>query len=82
MTSEKKITSTNKGNAVRVVFVVLFALMLAISIGVYGAPTGQMLILLLFFVFYVQLPGMLIVKSLNEDKGHLSTFLALGLFAG
>ena len=56
--------------------------MAVIGITVYGAPVGSLAILTVFFVIYVQIPGLLIVRRLGLDKGHISTALALGIFAG
>lgn len=62
---------------------VLAALVMSIiGIAVYGAPVGSLVILAGFFVIYVQIPGLLIVRRLGLDKGHISTALALGIFAG
>lgn len=57
-------------------------IMLFIGVTVYGAPIGSLVILALFFVVYVQIPGLLIVRRMGLDKGHISTALALGIFAG
>ena len=57
-------------------------LMAAAGVSVYGAPAGDLFIMLAFFVFYIQLPGLLIVRWAGLDKGHVSTALALGIFSG
>lgn len=53
-----------------------------IGVSVYGAPLGSLAILTFFFIVYVQIPGLLIIRSAGLDKGHVSTALALGIFAG
>lgn len=68
-------------------------IMLIIGITAYGAPAGQLLIAALFFIFYVQLPGLLIVRwsGLADNNGsaesgfhraHFSTCLASAVFSG
>ena len=61
---------------------VLMAAMLAISVFVYGAPAGQLAVLAVFFVFYVQFPGALIVKWMGFEECGLSARIALGCFLG
>ena len=69
-------------NAVKVLCIVAAAVMIVISIAVYGASAPGLLIMLLFTIFYVQLPGMLITRAAGLDGSHISTTLAIGLFAG
>ena len=69
-------------NAVRILCVLLVAAMLIISVTVYGASFTGLLLMVLFVIIYIQLPGMLILKAAGLDKGHMSTTLAMGLFAG
>ncbi len=53
-----------------------------ISVSVYGAPLGSMAVMAAFFALYVQIPGLLIIRYAGLDRGHISTALALGMFAG
>jgi len=70
------------GNAVKILCAVIIAALAATGMAVYGAPVDGMLILLAFFVCYIQLPGMLLVRWSGMDKGHISTSLAAGAFTG
>jgi len=78
----KKIKHINIHTAFVIIACIAAIVMGCISIFVYGAPLGSLVILAAFFIVYVQIPGLLIVKSVGLDKGHLSTYLALGIFAG
>ena len=69
-------------NAIRLTCAALIVILLIISFAVYGAPGGQMTTVLLFFLFYMQLPGMLVASWAGLGKGNLSTYLAAGTFAG
>ena len=68
--------------AVRLVCLAAVVVMLAISVRVYGAPLSWLLILVLFILFYVQLPGLLVLRVTGLRPKYLSTTLALGLFSG
>ena len=82
MTEQSKGIQNKFGTAVRLICVLLIAVMPVIAVIVYGAPLGQMATLLLFFLFYIQLPGMLIAGMAGLNKGHVSTYLAAGTFTG
>lgn len=86
MTEAKPVSSLSHRNlimnAVKVLCVAAAVAMIAISITVYGASATGLLIMLLFTIFYIQLPGMLIAKAAGLDRTHMSTTLAAGLFAG
>lgn len=82
MTDHPKTNKAIYGNLLRLTCAALIVVMLIISVAVYGAPAPQMAITLMFFVFYIQLPGMLIAAWAGTNKGHLSTYLAAGIFAG
>ena len=69
-------------NAVRIICVILAAAMAVIGVAVYGASAPGQLIMLLFTVFYIQIPGLFIIRTAGIDRGHMSTLLALGFFAG
>ena len=69
-------------NAVKVLCIVAAAVMIVISIAVYGASAPGLLIMLLFTFFYVQLPGLMVLRAAGLRPRYLSTTLALGLFSG
>ena len=60
MTDHPKTNKAIWGILLRLTCAALNVVMLIISVAVYGAPVPQMAITLLFFIFYIQLPGMLI----------------------
>ena len=82
MDNSFKLLTGEKGNIVRAFCLVAVILMVSISVFIYGAPIGQLAIMTAFFLFYIQLPGMYITKWAGLDKGHISTFLITGAFAG
>ena len=69
---------------IRLLCAACILVMLCISFAVYKAPAGQLAALAVFFVLYVQLPGMLLLRLMLPESGRLrySTALALGMFAG
>ena len=69
-------------NTIRLLCAAAIIVMLAVSIVVYGAPAGTLAFLFAFFVLYVQLPGMQIVRWLGFGTDHLSTQLAMGAVMG
>lgn len=69
-------------NAIRLTCAALIVLLISISFVVYGAPLGQMSVMLLFFLLYLQIPGMLLSTWVGIGRENLSTFLATGIFAG
>ena len=75
-------TISQFSDVIRLLSAVCILVMAAIGIGVYGAPAGDMAVLFLFFVFYIQLPGLLIVRWTGLGRGHISTALALGALSG
>ena len=75
-------TKTALSNAVRLICAACMIVMAVISVAVYKAPAGALLVMLLYFLFYIQLPGMLIVRWAGLDRGHVSTALGLGVFSG
>ena len=76
--STRNILST----AVRLICLTAVVIMLLISVTVYGASVPGLLLLALFILAYVQLPGLFILKKFNIEQDHLSTLIALGYFAG
>ena len=68
--------------AVRLVCLAAVVVMLAISVQVYGASLLWLIVLALFILFYVQLPGLMVLRAAGLRPRYLSTTLALGLFSG
>ena len=81
---EKKSLLKNSGlqNALKLLCLIAAAAMWLIAVLVYGAPVPYMLIAAGFFVFYVLLPGLFLVSRAGFRGNHLSTDIALGIFAG
>ena len=69
-------------NTVRILCLISVAVILIISRAVYGADLLNLLIFLAFVVFYMQLPGQLIMKILDFRPRHISSFLCIGFFTG
>lgn len=82
MNSSSAKLTLGKLNIPRVGCMIAAAVMVLISIIVYGAPIGQLLIMTAFFLLYIQLPGIFMVKWAGIDKDHISTTLITGAFAG
>lgn len=61
---------------------IAMAVMVAIGIIVYKANVPGLLIYVAFAVFYVQLPGLLILKLMGLKLEHISTTLVTGFFTG
>ena len=68
--------------AVRLICLAAVFVMLFISVHSYGASLSGLIVMALFVLFYVQLPGQLVLRSAGLRPAHLSTTLALGLFSG
>ena len=68
--------------AVRLLCAIMIVLLISISFVVYRAPIIPVLVLLAFFIFYIQLPGMLVLKSLCIDSGYRTTSIVLSALIG
>ena len=68
--------------AVRLVCLGLILLMLIVALTVYRADWQGLLIFIAFIVFYVQLPGQLLVRVLGIEPKFFSTLLSTGFFVG
>lgn len=79
-------TDSLKTNRLRLamptVSLLLIAVMTGISVIVYGSSLSGLLLFLCFVIFYVLLPGLLIMRAIPLDIRRLSTSLAIGLFTG
>lgn len=56
--------------------------MVSVAFVVYKADYTSMMVNILYAVFYVQLPGLLILKLLKLRLNHISTILCTGFFTG
>lgn len=61
--------------------IVLIA-MTAVGIFIYGADLGGLCLFAAFILFYVMMPGLLLITPLRNTLSHYSTYLAVGLFTG
>lgn len=68
--------------SIHIVAVVSVCIMTAIGIFVYGADVCSLSVFFAFLLFYVQLPGLFIIRSLKINFDHISTTLAVSFFAG
>ena len=69
-------------NILRITCIILAFAMWLVAVLVYGASVRFTVILAAFAVFYVMLPGLLLVGLSGYKGNHLSTDLALALFSG
>ena len=74
--------NTKLQNIIRALCVTAVAAMWLTAVFVYGASVSASVLLAAFVIFYVQLPGLLLVSLSGYKGNHLSTDLALGLFSG
>ena len=54
----------------------------AVSVLVYRASLVGLLLLVLFCITYIQIPGLYIIRKAGLHEKHISTFLSFGLFTG
>ena len=78
MNSSKNLTA----NLIRILSAAAVLAMLIICVAVYRAPVTDVLIFLCFLLFYVQLPGLLIIRAAGIRPEHASSTLVIGLFTG
>lgn len=69
-------------SAVKVLAAIAVIIMAIVGITVYKADLSSLLILFLFAVFYVQLPGLSVLQWIRIRYDHISTNLCVGFFAG
>ena len=74
--------SARVSTAVRIISMIAIAAMTLISLTVYHASIPKLLIFAAFAVFYMQLPGLLIMKLLKISSGHISGDLLISFFTG
>jgi len=69
-------------NAIRIICTIAVIAMVLVSIFVYHAPAGGLLLFLLFLVFYVELPGLLITSAAGVRMPHASGTAIVSFFTG
>ena len=82
MKNDTSAANTKLQNIIRATCVIAIAAMWLTAVFVYGASASASVLLAAFVIFYVQLPGLLLVSLSGYKGNHLSTDLALGLFSG
>ncbi|MBR3124359.1 MAG: hypothetical protein IKF42_02880 [Mogibacterium sp.] len=75
-------SSENLKNCIRIISTIAAAAMVLVSVVVYHANFARMAVFLLYILFYVQIPGLLICRTLRIKTGHYSSDLMLGFFSG
>ncbi|MDD4199950.1 MAG: hypothetical protein PHS19_01025 [Eubacteriales bacterium] len=69
-------------NAVKIIMLAAMAAMLIICFAVYKADMVNFAVFVGFILFYVQLPGLLIIRMLRIRFNRPATTLCIGLFTG
>ena len=77
-----KISNGPVGNIIRAVSALSVIAMLFISAYVYKAPVTSVCVFIVFVIFYVQIPGMLIMRACRVRPKHTSAAFAIGLLSG
>ena len=77
-----KISNGPAGNIIRLVSALAVAVMLLISVLVYKAPVFSVCVFIAFVIFYVQIPGLLILRACRVKPEHTSAAVAIGLLSG
>ena len=78
----ERLKDSKLNTPVKVICLVLIAAEIAAALAIYHADVMNLLIFAGFIIFYVQLPGQLIMKVLGFRPDHFSTVLAVGFFTG
>lgn len=76
------LNNTKLNNIIKIAMLCSMAAMLVICFTVYKADITNFAIFVLFAVFYLQLPGLGILRLIRVRMSHISTTLVLGLFTG
>lgn len=74
--------SNSLQNSIKILSIIAIIVLGGIGIFVYHADVPQLIIFALFILFYVQLPGHLILRMLRIKLNHISTTLIMSLFTG
>lgn len=74
--------NTKLNNSIKMLSVLSVAAMCFISILIYGAAVTDLAVFLIYALFYVQLPGLLILSLAKIDFGNFSTHIMAGFFTG
>lgn len=82
MENKALLQNTKLQNIIRALCVIAAVAMWLVAVIVYGASVRCSVILAAFVIFYVLLPGMLLVSLSGYKGNHISTDIALSLFSG
>lgn len=74
--------SKGLSSALRISGTIAMLAMVLVSLAVYHADAGRLLLFLAYIVFWVLLPGLLIVRLSGFSAGHMSADLLVSFFAG
>lgn len=77
-----KLLNDKLGFPAKLISLVAAVFMLAISIIIYKAPPLTLIIFAFYAIFYIQIPGLFILKALKVRLDHYSSTLTVGFFAG
>lgn len=77
-----KISNGPVGNIIRAASVLSVIAMLFISVHIYKAPVSSVCVFIVFVIFYVQIPGLLIMRACRVRPKHTSAAFAIGLLSG
>ena len=69
-------------NIVKILSALAVVAMLAVSIVVYKAHVQSVCIFIAYIIFYVQLPGLFIIRLAGIKPKHASAEIVIGLFTG
>lgn len=67
---------------IRALSAISVAAMLVVSAVVYKAPVAHICTFIIFILMYVQLPGLMLVRTARIKPRHISALLVIGLFTG
>lgn len=69
-------------NCIRAASALAMAAMLLVSVFIYKAPVPAVCVFIAYILFYVQLPGLLLLKLCRVRPEHASSTLVIGLLSG
>ena len=75
-------TDSRTAGIIRILSALAAAAMLVVSVVVYKAPVPAVCVFIAYILFYVQLPGLLLIRLAGIRPQHASAELVIGLFTG
>ncbi len=76
------LNNTKLNTVTKILTLSAMAVMLLICFTVYKADVSNFAIFVLFIIFYMQLPGLCVLRLMKIHMAHISTTMVLGLFTG